>query len=59
MRDAWLRHVRGLGCKTAYARSAEGDMMYVRDYSDSRVYGRLIEIPKAVAIRILALEHIP
>lgn len=41
-----------------YARSAEGDMMYVRDYSDSRVYGRLIEIPKEVAIRILALGYI-
>lgn len=58
MRDAWLRHVRGLGCKMTYARSAEGDMMYVRDYSDSRVYGRLIEIPKEVAIRILALGYI-
>lgn len=58
MRDAWLRHVRGLGCKMTYARSAEVDMIYVRDYSDSRVYGRLIEIPKEVAIKILALGYI-
>lgn len=59
MRNAWLSHVRRLGCKVGYARSSEGDSIYVRDYSDPVVNGRFIEIPGDVAIRMLALGHMP
>lgn len=59
MVDAWRRHVRGLGCKITYPRNPEVDMIYVRDYSDPVVGGRFIEIPMDLAIKILALGHIP
>jgi len=59
MWNAWSAHVRRLGCKMAYVRNPEDGRMYVRDYSDPVVNSRFIEIPKDVAVRILALGYIP
>lgn len=59
MRNAWSSHMRRLGCRMTYARSSEDGSMYVRDYSDPVADRRLIEIPKDIAIRMLALGHLP
>lgn len=59
MKNAWQRHLRGIGCKMTYARNSENDMVLVRDYSDPVVNGRFIEVPNDVAIKILALGYIP
>lgn len=58
MRNAWSSHIRAIGCKMTYVRNPEDGSIYVRDYSDPVVNRRFIEIPKEVAIRILALGHI-
>jgi hypothetical protein len=59
MRNSWSSHVRRLGCRMTYVRSPEDGSMYVRDCSDPVADRRFIEIPGDVAIRMLALGHMP
>lgn len=59
MRNAWSFHVRVLGCKLIYGCGQEDDSVYVRDYSDPIVNHRFIQIPRDLAIKILALGYIP
>jgi hypothetical protein len=55
----WHHHLKKAGMKLTYAIRDSGANRYIHDPSDPRISGRFVEINSEVALKIMALGHIP